>query len=488
MPRLDAFGDRILSGGRLAAAEALRLYRTAPTPLLGRLADAVRRAQASRAASSPTSSTATSTTPTSAWRAATSARSTARSGDAEGYVLGFDEIFQKIDETHRARRRAAAAAGRPQSRPADRSGTRTCSARSRQRYPDFKLHALSPPEVLHISRLSQLPVPRGARAADRRRPRQRARRRRRDPGRPRPQAAATATARRRADEWLDVMRHAHRAGLRTTATMMYGTVETDEERLEHLLRLRDAAGRDRRLHRVHLLELPARAHRARRRRGDRHRLPAHAGGRAARPRQLRQPPGVVGHAGRQGRPVEPGLRRQRHGQRDDRGERRPRRRRRATAWTKSRSSATSRTPASWPSAATCTTSMLGDPIFREREVPRMLELATARADGRSRRCRRNWSNYPARSPAGKQQRVAAAAPSPVVTPPMERRAARARRVGLPDRSSRRSATAGWTSTTAGSPRVGPAEPTRRRPPARSDLGRVVLLPGLVNAHTHLELS
>src|SRR5882762_6264590 len=34
------------------------------------------------------------------------------------------------------------------------------------------------------------------------------------------------------------MRHAHRARLRTTATMMYGTVETDEERLEHLLRLR----------------------------------------------------------------------------------------------------------------------------------------------------------------------------------------------------------------------------------------------------------
>jgi cyclic dehypoxanthinyl futalosine synthase len=34
------------------------------------------------------------------------------------------------------------------------------------------------------------------------------------------------------------MRHAHLAGLRTTATMMYGTVETDEERLEHLLKLR----------------------------------------------------------------------------------------------------------------------------------------------------------------------------------------------------------------------------------------------------------
>jgi cyclic dehypoxanthinyl futalosine synthase len=42
-----------------------------------------------------------------------------------------------------------------------------------------------------------------------------------------------------ADEWLDVMRHAHNRGLRTTATMMYGTVETPEERIEHLMRLRE---------------------------------------------------------------------------------------------------------------------------------------------------------------------------------------------------------------------------------------------------------
>ena len=41
------------------------------------------------------------------------------------------------------------------------------------------------------------------------------------------------------DEWLGVMREAHRAGLRTTSTMMYGTCETDEERIEHLVRLRE---------------------------------------------------------------------------------------------------------------------------------------------------------------------------------------------------------------------------------------------------------
>ena len=40
-------------------------------------------------------------------------------------------------------------------------------------------------------------------------------------------------------EWVDVMRDAHEAGLRTTATMMYGTVERLDERIEHLLRLRE---------------------------------------------------------------------------------------------------------------------------------------------------------------------------------------------------------------------------------------------------------
>ena len=41
-----------------------------------------------------------------------------------------------------------------------------------------------------------------------------------------------------ADQWLDVMEEAHHLGLRTTATMMFGHVETKMERLEHLRRLR----------------------------------------------------------------------------------------------------------------------------------------------------------------------------------------------------------------------------------------------------------
>lgn len=41
-----------------------------------------------------------------------------------------------------------------------------------------------------------------------------------------------------ADEWLDVHRTAHRMGLRSNCTMLYGHIETAEERVDHMLRLR----------------------------------------------------------------------------------------------------------------------------------------------------------------------------------------------------------------------------------------------------------
>lgn len=41
------------------------------------------------------------------------------------------------------------------------------------------------------------------------------------------------------DDWINVMREAHKLGYRTTATMMYGHLETDEEIIEHLERIRN---------------------------------------------------------------------------------------------------------------------------------------------------------------------------------------------------------------------------------------------------------
>ncbi len=43
----------------------------------------------------------------------------------------------------------------------------------------------------------------------------------------------------KSDEWLGVMRHAHRLGMSTTATMMYGHVETVADRVEHMRRIRE---------------------------------------------------------------------------------------------------------------------------------------------------------------------------------------------------------------------------------------------------------
>jgi len=54
---------------------------------------------------------------------------------------------------------------------------------------------------------------------------------------------ATAPRKCSADEWLAVMEEAHNLGLRTTATMMFGHIETAEERLEHLRRLRELQDR-----------------------------------------------------------------------------------------------------------------------------------------------------------------------------------------------------------------------------------------------------
>jgi aminodeoxyfutalosine synthase len=42
-----------------------------------------------------------------------------------------------------------------------------------------------------------------------------------------------------AGEWLEVMRTAHRLGLKSNATMLYGHVETVEERIDHMIALRD---------------------------------------------------------------------------------------------------------------------------------------------------------------------------------------------------------------------------------------------------------
>src|SRR3954469_13095071 len=233
--QIDQIADKVREGGRVTAGEALTMYRHAPTSLLGRLADGVRaRKHPERLV---TYIIDRNVNYTNVCVARCNFCAFYRDvGSPDGYVLGFEELFRKIDETIAVGGvQLLMQGGHNPDLPL--TWYEDLFRAIKARYPEFKLHALSPPEVIHISRLSQLPVPEiiarliaagldsiprgGAEIlVDRVR------------------KALHCYGKATADEWLDVMRHAHRAGLRTTATMMYGTVETDEERLEHLLRLR----------------------------------------------------------------------------------------------------------------------------------------------------------------------------------------------------------------------------------------------------------
>ena len=227
--------QRILSGGRLSGDEALQLYRQAPTYWLGRMADAVRRRKHPHGLVTYIIDRNVNYTNVCVARCNFCAFYR-EVGHNEGYVLGFEEIFKKIEET-RALGGVQLLLQGGHNPDLPLQWYEDLFRAVKQRYPDFKLHALSPPEVLHISKMSKLPVPEViqrliAAGLDS------------IPGGgaeilvDRVRKLLNCYSKASADEWLDVMRHAHRAGLRTTATMMYGTVETDEERLEHMLRLR----------------------------------------------------------------------------------------------------------------------------------------------------------------------------------------------------------------------------------------------------------
>jgi cyclic dehypoxanthinyl futalosine synthase len=232
---IEELARKATGGERLSGGEALELYTRAPTTTLGRLADAARRRKHPEGVVTYIIDRNVNYTNVCVARCRFCAFYRPV-GSSEGYTLGFDEIFRKIDDTIALGGvQLLLQGGHNPDIPIE--WYENLFRQVKARYPEFRLHALSPPEVIHISRLSQLPVPvvidRLVRAGldsipgggaeilvDRVR------------------KILNCYNKATADEWLGVMRHAHHAGLRTTATMMYGTVETMEERLEHLLRLR----------------------------------------------------------------------------------------------------------------------------------------------------------------------------------------------------------------------------------------------------------
>jgi len=111
----------------------------------------------------------------------------------------------------------------------------------KQLYPNVKLHALGPPEIAHITKLENsthrevlialkeaghdsLPGAGAEILNDRVR-------------------RLVSKGKCGAQEWLDIMHEAHKLYITTSATMMFGHVETISERFEHLVKLREVQSR-----------------------------------------------------------------------------------------------------------------------------------------------------------------------------------------------------------------------------------------------------
>lgn len=233
--RIDAICDKVLAGEPLDAAEGLALHDEADLSTLSLLADDVRRRLHPEGMVTyivdrninPTNVCITDCSFCAFYR---------RPNDGESYVLPRDEIYRKVDELRAAGGVLVLMQG------GHHPHLKTdwyCELLSdlRDRYPGLHLHALSPPEIHHLSLLDKCSfgdviarlreagldsIPGGGAEilVDRVRD-------------------VIAPKKTTSDEWLGVMRAAHEQGLKTTATMMFGHVETSAERVLHLLRLRD---------------------------------------------------------------------------------------------------------------------------------------------------------------------------------------------------------------------------------------------------------
>lgn len=158
-----------------------------------------------------------------------------RPGHAESYITTMEEYRVKIEEMFLLGGEQLLLQG---GHHPDLGLSFYCELFSqlKSEFPQLKLHALGPPEVAHISQLEKMSHEDVLRAL-------------KSSGLDSLPGAGAEILNDRvrrliskgkcgAQEWLDIMRAAHRIGLTTSATMMFGHIETLMERMEHLVDIR----------------------------------------------------------------------------------------------------------------------------------------------------------------------------------------------------------------------------------------------------------
>ncbi len=235
---IQAILERAASGGRVSGEEALHLWRKAELHDLARAAHELRLRKAP--AEFVTYVVDRNINYTNVCVCGCQFCAFFRApGKAGGYVLSQDELGRKIEETLAlGGTQILLQGGHHPDLPL--SWYEELLRFIKSNYP-IHVHAFSPPEVVHLARLSGLTtaqvvarlkaagldsIPGGGAEilVDRVR-------------------SEVSPNKCGAAEWLRVMEEAHHQGLRTSATMMFGHVETGEERIAHLLALREVQDR-----------------------------------------------------------------------------------------------------------------------------------------------------------------------------------------------------------------------------------------------------
>jgi len=222
---------RVTDGERLSGEDALTLYRQATLLELGDAAHAARRRKSDPAVVTFQIDRNINYTNVCIYRC-TFCAFYRPAGHDEGYVLPLEEIGAKVEETMALGGTGVLLQGGVHAE-LPFSFYEDVLAFLRDRYPRIHRHAFSAPEIYFLAKKEKAPIPDvlrrlkaaglmsvpggGAEILD-------------DGVRKRIWAQAKAPV----AKWGEVHREAHRLGMPTTATMMFGVGETHEERLNHL--------------------------------------------------------------------------------------------------------------------------------------------------------------------------------------------------------------------------------------------------------------
>jgi cyclic dehypoxanthinyl futalosine synthase len=234
---IDDIAERVYGGERLSPDDGLRLFRHPSLPELAALADHIRRRLHPHDVVTYILGRNINYTNV-CWVRCKFCAFYRVPGDAEGYTLAREEVFRKVQEMVDAGGIEILLQGGLNPRLRIEWYEELFRAiKERFGADGVILHALSPAEIIYIAKISRLSL-------DECIARLRAAGLDSIPG----GGAEILTDRVRehispykdtADEWIECMRVAHRLGVPTSATMMYGSVDTVEDRIEHLMRVRD---------------------------------------------------------------------------------------------------------------------------------------------------------------------------------------------------------------------------------------------------------